>query len=282
MAERLNRQYRRELQKQERMRQKRAERAAAKRQRVRTRWRERRQQASAQFSFRAWLLRPYKPVDMLLLFFVLWGLRYWAMRVAGGEAAPAPLLSQALLVAQATFAVVAVLYLAFIARDGFHWSGPPGYQLPPSVVWGGGVLVGVVVYALGRIFTQLLMATLPAGTSPEEMGLVSPILWSGLMDMDPILAIAWWVIFVVVIPLGDEVYYRRILGRIFTQAGRMTEGWIIVSIALLYTLGSGGVFPLPAAAAGGLILTFVWMRTQAMGIVILAHAVQAGIMVFTG
>lgn len=278
----MNRQYRRELERQERARQKRAERAVAKRQRMRTRLQERRREAAAQLSLRNWLARPYKSIDMLLLFLVLWGFRWLAMNAAGGDAAPAQELSAALLFAQAAFALVALLYIAFIARDGFQWSGIPGRQLPLSAVWGGGVVAGLLVFVLGRVFTQLLISTLPAGTSPAELGLVSPVRWADLGTMDPLLAAGLVAAFVVLIPVGDEMYYRRILGRIFSQGGRMTEGWVVVSTALLYTLGSGGVFPLPAAAAGGLVLGFAWMRTQAMGVVIIAHMVQAVLMMFWG
>lgn len=280
--ERMNRQFRREMQRQERTRQKRAEQALAKRRRARERIIQRRQEARAQLpSFRSWLTRPYKSIDMLLLFFILWGLRWAAMSYVGGEEAAASDLARALLVAQGAFALVVLLYIFGIARDGFQWYGPADRQLPAPFVWGGGIALGIVILGLGRIFTLLLAAALPADSSPAEVGLVSPLTWSDLTELPMLVAAGLAFTFVVLIPFGDEFYYRRILGRIFMQ-GRMSEGWVIFSTAMLYTLGSGGVFPLPAAAAGGLVLGFVWMRTQSMGLVILAHGIQALGMLFLG
>ncbi|HEX6988519.1 MAG TPA: hypothetical protein VF282_03565, partial [Bacillota bacterium] len=80
--ERMNRQYRREMKRQEKMRLQRADRAAARRRRMRERLRARREQVRADLPpfrvrFRRWLQRPYKSEDMLLLFAVLWLIR-WA------------------------------------------------------------------------------------------------------------------------------------------------------------------------------------------------------------
>ncbi|HEY8449702.1 MAG TPA: hypothetical protein VIL95_04405, partial [Bacillota bacterium] len=181
MAQGLNRQYRRELKRQEKARQKRVERALEKRQRVRGRWQQRRREAAAQLNPRAWLLRPYKSTDMLLLFLLLWALRWVAFRITGEAAVQSATgFSWALLIAEGAFALITLAYVLGLAREGFEWSGPPGRRLPVAAVWAGGLLSGLAAYTGGRVLTAILAASLSGDVTPAEAGLAPPL---GLADL---------------------------------------------------------------------------------------------------
>src|SRR5690606_25518387 len=127
----MNRQYRRELKRQEKMRVQRAERAAARRRRMRERLQARRQQIRAEaepFSvrFRRWLVRPYKAEDMLLLFAGLWLIRWAASAAFGltGVDVDLTAVTWAVLAGQAATGVLALAYVRGLAREGIQWSGP--------------------------------------------------------------------------------------------------------------------------------------------------------------
>lgn len=278
----MNRQYRREMKRQEKMRLQRAERAAARRRRVRERFQARREQARADLPpfrvrFRQWLVRPYKAEDMLLLFALLWLIRWAAFAAFGlGTAeAGAAGITWAVLLMQAGTGALALAYLRGLAREGIHWSGPPDALQPAVRVWGGGLAVAALAYGLGRGGEWLVTRIfgLPTVMAPAQMA--APVDWAGLIDAG---GVAWAGVFaatfLLVAPVADELFYRRLLTRLFQRSG-MADRWAVLFGAFLFGLGAVGIIPPSRAAVAGVVFGYAYVRTGSTGLVILGHVLTA-------
>lgn len=286
----MNRQYRRELKRQEKMRVQRAERAAARRRRMRERMQARRQQARTQAEpfrvrFRRWLTRPYKPEDLLLLFTGLWlirGITSAAFGLGASQPAGPEAVTWAVLIMQAATAAMALAYLWGLAREGIQWQGPPDALQPPARVWGAGAAAAAAAYGLGWsadwVVTRLLNA--PQVTAPSQVTV--PVDWGVLVESGGVpAALAFGATFLLVAPVADELFYRRLLTRLFLRTG-MADRWAILFGAFLSGLGAVGIIPPPRATVAGLVLGYAYIRTGSAGAAVVGHVLTALLVALLG
>src|SRR5690606_422508 len=158
---------------------------------------------------------------------------------------------------------------------GIHWSGPPDALQPAVRVWGGGLAVAALAYGLGRGGEWLVTRIfgLPTVMAPAQMAV--PVDWAGLIDAG---GVAWAGVFaatfLLVAPVADELFYRRLLTRLFQRSG-MADRWAVLFGAFLFGLGAVGIIPPSRAAVAGVVFGYAYVRTGSTGVVIVGHGLTA-------
>lgn len=283
----MNRRLRREYEKFEKARQKQAERILEKRKRAREAMRERRREVVGRFKLLDWLQRPYKALDMLVLFAVFWLLRTYLYDVMEiNLASRVDEIAGALSLALVVFIVAAVLYVRRIAREPIGWSGMGVDEpVPPRTLLGVGAGAGLIAYSFGWLGNRVFMLTMPEGAEPvasTSPGIALPIDWAGMWSEQGAVAVLLTLAaYVLLAPVANELFYRRILMYIFMR-NNMSANWTVFFTTILFALSSVDTLPPAYAAAGGAVFGFAYVRWASFGMVVIAHIVMAACVFLVG
>ncbi|MEX2356341.1 MAG: CPBP family intramembrane glutamic endopeptidase [Thermaerobacterales bacterium] len=290
MSENMNRQYRREMKRDEKRRQKRMEEVSERRRRKRQARMPNRAARSDRPApgaadtaaprppvltrFKGWLLRPYKSLDMMLLFLALLGLRYIALAMVGGEEqalADPQLWYDSLFFSQIIFGLVIIGYLRYVAREGPEWLGPPANPMPAARVVLTGAGLGAAIW-VGTYTLTLAMLWLSGAPDTAIAGILTGAPWPGLVTA---------AVLVLVKPITDELFYRRTLMRIFFRTG-LSPRMAIFFTTFLFAIGQGTLDAVAAGVLAGAALTVAYARTQATLMVVTAHMVWGTLRLLLG
>lgn len=269
----MNRQYRREMERAEKRRHKRAGAMRARRERRVTQGRE-----TAKTGLKTWFQTPYKPADMLLLFLVLWLFRYaamfWLGRQGGDMVDPLHVVVGGIFT-QGLFVVVLVAYIRLLAREEVEWFGPGDSQTsPPATVVAGfllGVLAWGMTYGLTLGWDWLgTVITLPEGAGATSLwipGNVPPASSFAATTAGIGAAVA---ALVLVNALADELFYRRVLMRLLERIGLREQARIFFSI-FLFAVSMGTTDYMLGSVLAGAAFALAYNRTQATLIPVLGN-----------
>lgn len=273
MSQRMNRQYRREMERAEKRRHKRVGAMRSRRERRVTQGRE-----TAKAGLKNWFLTAYKPADMLLLFLVLWAFRYAAMfwlGSQGGDTVNPVHVVIAGIVTQGLFALVLVSYIRYLAREEVEWLGPPEEQTAPTAAVITGLLLGVLAwgltYLLGLGWTWLgRMVPLPEGPGATPLWIPGNVPPAVAFD-SPTIGIGVAVAALVVAnALADELFYRRVLMRLLERIGLREQARIFFSI-FLFAVSMGTTDYMLGSVLAGAAFALAYHRSKATIIPVLGN-----------
>jgi hypothetical protein len=167
-----------------------------------------------------------------------------------------------------TFSLLASLYFLGLLRNRKPWSAL-GF-IRPSPVWATiGLLIGLLVIPLAAVVTLLiqLILGLPNENPQLEYLLPGEFSWGGL--------IAGLLLIGVLVPIAEEAYFRGLLYQTMRNRWRMSVS--LIASSAIFGIVHGDIAIAGMAFILGLILGWVFERSQSLWTAIIIHAINNGV-----